>query len=297
MGNCADRPSPRWVPLPSRSSRYRCGCGSWCRGAVQRPPPGGLLGRLARAADGQASTQSIAGVRRPEHAAAPVTAGQVPGQAGSTSQLDTALPPCAASGQLVRPWPGVDRGALVVLPVAVRERAGGPAVHAGDPSFRHRPSIHRARAYERASCRSPAAVSSGDGCALPVFAASAPELPGPALPGPGTRPELPVIRCQARHQRARPANQLKPRRSTGRDPGTDDHRSQGRSTRTVRCSRLPSGRPRCGPADAAGSRSCRGRAGQPGAASRHPRRQGAATGHGQRAGRVTRRWHPGEHRC
>jgi hypothetical protein len=33
----------------------------------------------------------------------------------------------------VRPRPGADRGTLVFLPVAVGERAGSPAVHAGDP--------------------------------------------------------------------------------------------------------------------------------------------------------------------
>jgi hypothetical protein len=40
-------------------------------------------------------------------------------------------------GRLVRPCPGVDRRTLIFLPVAVRERAGGPAVQAGDSSLRH----------------------------------------------------------------------------------------------------------------------------------------------------------------
>ena len=265
-------------------------------GRCQRPQAGGLLGRLARAADGQASTQSIAGVRRPEHAAAPVTAGQVPGPAGSTSQLDTALPPCAASGQLVRPcqasiagrWSfsqspsGNVREAQQSTQVTLRSGTGPVSTGRGPTSAPRAGPRQRFLPATAAPCQS-SQHQRLSYRARPCLAREPARDACHTLPGPPSA-------CAAREAAEAAARSRS-------NPGTDDHRSRGRSTRTVPCSRPPSGHPRRAPAGAAGSPSCHGRAGRAEAASPHPRQQGAATGHAHCAGHVTRRWHPGDHRC
>lgn len=56
-------------------------------------------------------------------------------------------------GQFVRPRPSIDRSALDLLPVAVREHTGSSAISAGDSSFWHGPNIPARQTRRPGVCR------------------------------------------------------------------------------------------------------------------------------------------------
>jgi hypothetical protein len=100
-----------------------------------------------------------------------------------------------------------------------------------------------------------------------------------AAPGACHTPLLPPLACGAREA-------IEAAAGSRSNPGTDGRRNRGRLARTDPCSRLRSGRPRCGPAGAARTPFYRGQDDRQAGVSRRRRARCAATSHVDDAGAV-----------